>query len=74
MKARSKKVSAVRKVPLILTMQLKVLALRDAEGRLMNRLSSSPSLRPRKAGSAPMSSGNARVVRARLATPSSFYE
>lgn len=60
---------------LILTMQLnqKYFALRDAEGRLMNRFLLVSQLEAADGGKA-ISEGNARVVRARLADAKFFYD
>lgn len=76
MKARSKKSSSpFPEECLILTMQLnqKYFALRDAEGRLMNRFLLVSQLEAKDGGAA-ISSGNARVVRARLADAKFFYD
>ena len=66
---------AVPEECLILTMQLnqKYFALRDAEGRLMNRFLLVSQLEAKDGGAA-ISSGNARVVRARLADAKFFYD
>lgn len=60
---------------LILTMQLnqRYFALRDADGKLMNRFLLVSQLVARDGGKA-ISSGNARVVRARLADAKFFYD
>ena len=60
---------------LILTMQLnqKYFALRDADGRLMNRFLLVSQLEAKDGGKA-ISHGNARVVRARLADAKFFYD
>lgn len=60
---------------LILTMQLnqRYFALRDADGKLMNRFLLVSQLIARDGGKA-ISSGNARVVRARLADAKFFYD
>ena len=60
---------------LILTMQLnqKYFALRDREGKLMNRFLLVSQLVAKDGGKA-ISEGNARVVRARLADAKFFYE
>jgi glycyl-tRNA synthetase beta chain len=60
---------------LILTMQLnqKYFALRDAQGRLMNRFLLVSQLEAKDGGKA-ISAGNARVVRARLADAKFFYD
>lgn len=60
---------------LILTMQLnqKYFALRDREGRLMNRFLLVSQLEAKDGGKA-ISEGNARVVRARLADAKFFYD
>ena len=60
---------------LILTMQLnqKYFALRDASGRLMNKFLLVSQLEAKDGGAA-ISSGNARVVRARLADAKFFYD
>ncbi|MDO5531027.1 glycine--tRNA ligase subunit beta [Sutterella sp.] len=60
---------------LILTMQLnqKYFALRDAEGKLMNRFLLVSQLVAKDGGKA-ISEGNARVVRARLADAKFFYD
>ena len=66
---------AVPEECLILTMQLnqKYFALRDADGRLMNRFLLVSQLEAKDGGKA-ISSGNARVVRARLADAKFFYD
>lgn len=66
---------AVPEECLILTMQLnqKYFALRDANGRLMNRFLLVSQLEAKDGGVA-ISSGNARVVRARLADAKFFYD
>ena len=66
---------AVPEECLILTMQLnqKYFALRNAEGRLMNRFLLVSQLEA-KDGGVQISSGNARVVRARLADAKFFYD
>ena len=66
---------AVPEECLILTMQLnqKYFALRDAEGRLMNRFLLVSQLEAKDGGAA-ISAGNARVVRARLADAKFFYD
>ena len=51
----------------------KYFALRDAEGRLMNRFLLVSQLEAKDGGAA-ISSGNARVVRARLADAKFFYD
>lgn len=60
---------------LILTMQLnqRYFALRDADGKLMNRFLLVSQLIAKDGGAA-ISSGNARVVRARLADAKFFYD
>lgn len=60
---------------LILTMQLnqKYFALRGADGKLMNRFLLVSQLEAKDGGAA-ISSGNARVVRARLADAKFFYD
>lgn len=60
---------------LILTMQLnqKYFALRDANGSLMNRFLLVSQLEAKDGGQA-ISSGNARVIRARLADAKFFYD
>lgn len=60
---------------LILTMQLnqKYFALRDASGRLMNTFILVSQINAKDGGAA-ISSGNARVVRARLADAKFFYD
>ena len=66
---------AVPEECLILTMQLnqKYFALRDASGRLMNKFLLVSQLEAKDGGAA-ISSGNARVVRARLADAKFFYD
>ena len=66
---------AVPEECLILTMQLnqKYFALRNAEGRLMNRFLLVSQLEA-KDGGVQISAGNARVVRARLADAKFFYD